>query len=338
MSSTYIKYPSIGQYRNTVKTVMQSAQYVRTEDDGMVIVNRNAELPTIRFTGTVKCHGTNAGVTYRKDQDKIYPQKRTGNCSVEKDNMGFAFFVKQREEWFTTILKSLGGEVCTIYGEFCGGNIQKGVAITGLPKMFIIFGLKIDDQWYSVDQVTSGNLLLPEDVYLIDMFKTFKMDIDFNKAGEYTTQLSELTNEVEKACPVGKQFGVSGTGEGIVWTGFYKNQRLQFKVKGDKHSSSKVKKLASVDVEKLKSICEFTDYVVTENRLNQAIEQVFTTEGITPTIQGMGSLIRWVFNDIVKEELDTLTDNNLEPKDIGSGVSHKVRPWFQNYLDEQVGI
>lgn len=333
MSNKFQKYPSIGQYRNTVKTVIHSAQYVRTEEDGTVIVNRNAELPTIKFTGTVKCHGTNAGVTYHKDE--IYPQKRTGNCSVEKDNMGFAFFVKQREEWFNTILKSLGGEVVTIYGEFCGGNIQKSVAITGLPKMFIIFGLKIDDEWYSLDHVTGE---LPEDVYIIDVFKTFEIDIDFNKAGEYTNQLSEVTNNVEKECPVGKHFGVSSTGEGIVWTGWYKDQRLQFKVKGDKHSTSKVKKLASVDVEKLKSIREFTDYAVTENRLNQAIEQVFTTENIEPTMQGMGSLIRWVFNDIVKEELDALAENNLGAKFIGSSVSYKVRIWFQNYLDEQVGI
>lgn len=333
MSNKFQRYPSIGQYRNIVKAVILSAQYVKTEEDGTVIINRNAKLPTIKFTGTVKCHGTNAGVTYCKD--KIYPQKRTGNCSVDKDNMGFAFFVKQREEWFTTMLKSLGGEVCTIYGEFCGGNIQKSVAINGLPKMFIIFGLKIDDEWYSLDHVTGE---LPEDVYIVDVFKTFEIDIDFNKAGEYNNQLSELTNDVEKECPVGKQFGVSGVGEGLVWTGWYKNQRLQFKVKGDKHSTSKVKKLASVDVEKLKSIREFTEYVVTENRLNQAIEQVFTIENIEPTIKGMGSLIRWVFNDIIKEELDTLADNHLEPKDIGSGISHKVRPWFQNYLDEQVGV
>ena len=41
------------------------------------------------------------------------------------------------------------------------------------------------------------------------------------------------------------------------------------KVKGEKHSSSKVKKLASVDVEKLNSIKDFVDYAVTESRLEQ---------------------------------------------------------------------
>ena len=30
-------------------------------------------------------------------------------------------------------------DYCAIYGEWCGGNIQKGVAINGLNKMFVIF-------------------------------------------------------------------------------------------------------------------------------------------------------------------------------------------------------
>ena len=77
---------------------------------------------------------------------------------------------------------------------------------------------------------------------------------------------------------------------------------------------------------------------MTENRLNQAIEQVFTVESKVPSIQGTGDFIRWVINDIIKEESDTLEGNGLIPKDVNKSVSVVCRKWFINKLDEMVGI
>lgn len=42
----------------------------------------------------------------------------------------------------------------------------------------------------------------------------------------------------------------------------------------------------------------------------------------------MGELIKWVVSDILKEEMDTMVANKLEPKDIGKYVSTKVREMF----------
>jgi hypothetical protein len=101
----------------------------------------------------------------------------------------------------------------------------------------------------------------------------------------------------------------------------------RFKVKGEKHSSSKVKTLAAVDVEKLNSITEFIDYAVTDSRFNQALDITYpNNEPID--VKKMGDLIRWVVNDVIKEESDTLSKNGLEPKDVNKYLSAKVREMF----------
>jgi len=342
----FIKYHSIDQFRNVVRNVIHSAQYIKTEEDGTVIYDKNVTMPTVRFHGTVKLHGTNAGVSY-SETNGIQAQKRTGICTIQKDNVGFALFVKEKKDFFIKTFEALSeyytignGEILTIYGEWCGEGIQKGVAISKLPKMFVIFGLKVTHENNEGDpldhEIVTLTHPLPVGIYNIENFKTFDIDIDFNYPQESQNKLAEFTESVEKSCPVGQELGSPGIGEGVVWRGFYKDSFHYFKVKGQKHSTSKVKKLAEIDIEKIQSIREFIDYSVVENRLNQGIEQVFTSNGIEPEIKKMGDFIRWVFNDIIKEELDTLMKNNLTPKDIGSSVANKVRPWFQSFLDAQI--
>jgi hypothetical protein len=98
-------------------------------------------------------------------------------------------------------------------------------------------------------------------------------------------------------------------------------------VKGEKHSSSKVKTLAAVNVEKLESIQKFVDYAVTESRFNQALENIFpNNEPID--VKKRGDVIRWVVNDVIKEEMDTMVENQLEPKEINKYISSKVREMF----------
>ena len=153
-------------------------------------------------------------------------------------------------------------------------------------------------------------------------FPHYTIDIDFKMPETAQNELSELTLAVEAECPVGASFGVSGIGEGIVWSNL--EHRLRFKVKGEKHSVTKVKKLAKVDVEKVESMRKFIEYAVTENRLKQAISEV------TPDfdIKKMGDFIRWVYNDVTTEEADTMTENDIDPKSVGKYISNTAREWF----------
>ena len=66
--------------------------------------------------------------------------------------------------------------------------------------------------------------------------------------------------------------------------------------------------------------------MVTDSRFNQAIENVFNGEGID--IKKLGEVIKWVMNDVLKEEIDTMAANNLEPKDVGKYISQKVKEKF----------
>jgi hypothetical protein len=40
--------------------------------------------------------------------------------------------------------------------------------------------------------------------------------------------------------------------------------------------------------------------------------------------------MKWINDDIIKEEMDTMVINKLEPKDIGKYISAKVREMFFN--------
>ena len=176
--------------------------------------------------------------------------------------------------------------------------------------------------------IPSHYLSSPEDnIYNIEDYPTYSIDIDFNMPQLVQNELSDLTIKVEEECPVAKAFGFSGIGEGIVWTAEFKGNVHRFKVKGEKHSSSKVKTLANVNVEKLEGIQKFVDYAVTESRFNQAIENVFPNDEPID-VRKMGDVIRWVVNDVIKEEMDTMVENQVEPKEVNKYISSKVREMF----------
>ena len=174
-----------------------------------------------------------------------------------------------------------------------------------------------------------------------------------NAAGTDLLQnkIVDLVLEVERECPVGREFGrkivpasmrvgenVCTTGEGIVFTGKFKDNYYRFKAKGKEHSASKVKTVAPIDVEKMNSIKEFVDYAVTENRLNQGVEQVFTTSSTPVEIKMMGAFLKWVSNDVITEEMDVMKESNLEPRDVKKEISNKARKWFMDYLDKLAGL
>ncbi len=100
--------------------------------------------------------------------------------------------------------------------------------------------------------------------------------------------------------------------------------------------SSKVKTPVEIDVEKMNSVNEFVDYCVTENRLNQGIEQVFTCNNLRPDIKNTGDFIKWISKDILKEETDTLVKSDLIWKDVSGVIAKKASQWFKEYLDSNL--
>ena len=316
------KYPSIEQFRNIIKTVKHTHDYKGKDDEDNPIYNHDSPYPILQFKGTVKLHGTNAGIV--KYKDKIVFQSRERELSLTSDNAGFMLNMAEKDLSFLFSDIEFNDYVA-IYGEWCGGNIQKGVAICDLPKMFVIFGVKVDDKW--VDIVRHDN---SKGIYHIEQFPVFMVDIDFNNPELIQNTLIDLTMKVEEICPVGKQLGVEGIGEGIVFTSI-ENPDLKFKSKGEKHSVSKVKVLNSINEEELNSINEFIEYSVTENRLKQGLDYM-RENNIELSQKNTGEYLRWIVNDIVKEESDVIVTNKIDLKKANSKISQKAREFYFNNI------
>lgn len=367
----HLSFPSIDQFRNTIKTVRERAAF------------HKIPVPSLTFTGSVKLHGTNAGVVMDVTTGEIWAQSREQLINVDNDNAGFARFMTDRMDTFKALLgvarmvygthKTFQeGTYIGIYGEWCGKGILKGCAIHQLEKMFVIFGIAVitpagvegdmnspDDRvWFTPTQVNDvleglfGNdgASKPANTPIFSIFHmpTWEMKIDFNRPEEVQNQLVALTDLVEKECPVGKHFGVSGVGEGIVWKCYepggwwnlgeeVRTNDLCFKVKGAKHSESKTKQTAPVDIEKVRSINEFVDKVVTDNRLQMVVEKM-KAESIEVDVKTTGEFLKRVGADVLKEEDDTIKESGLERKDVMPAVNRHARNWFMTMLNSQVGL
>lgn len=314
------KYPSIEQFRNIVRTVRTNHDYQGNGEEGKAIYSHSTDYPTLRFKGTVKLHGTNAGVV--KYKDRVEYQSRERVLSLTSDNAGF--YLSMANKGLDFLFDGVDfKESVAVYGEWCGQGIQKSVGISELPKRFVIFGYKVDDVW--VDKIVHDN---EQGIYHIEQFETFEVDIDFNTPEAIQNKLVEMTLAVENECPVAKHFGVSGIGEGIVFTAI-SNAELKFKSKGEKHSVSKVKVLNAVDMEQIEGINEFVEYAITENRLKQGITYL-KENGFEISQKSTGDYLRWVVNDVIKEETDTIVANQLDVKKLNSAISAKARMWFFN--------
>lgn len=320
-------FPSIDQFRQIVREARSHHDFSGKDENGDAKYLHSTPYPTITFTGTVKLHGTNAGIV--KYKDRIEFQSRERVLSLTQDSAGFMLAMMNKD--LNALFSQYHfADYVAVYGEWCGQGIQKGVAISQLPKMFVIFAVNVDGVWSDI-----VDIVLPEGVYSINKFPHYELAIDFNSPELSQNKMIEITEMVEAECPVGKYFNVSGLGEGVVWKAKHNDHFYQFKVKGEKHSVSKVKTLASVDVEMVENINQFVDNVITENRLIQGIE-FLQREGKMLDQKVTGDFLRWVHGDVMKEETDTIVANQLDVKKVNSAISAKARVWFFSYLDQLV--
>jgi hypothetical protein len=334
----HISYPKIAQFRNVVSNINREITFTGLDEDGNTIYDPSIKKPTLTFKGTVKLHGTNASVCFNSENG-FWIQSRQNIITVENDNAGFAFFAESHKIELCSLLDELINKhqidtkiyTVSIYGEWAGKGIQKGVGISQLDKAFYVFGVKVSkpqDEEFNAYWIDSSNVRNTEcRIFNVEDYETYSVDVDFNMPQLAQNKFGEITEKVENECPISKSFGIdNGLGEGVVWSVEYKDSVHRFKVKGEKHSVSKVKTLASVDIEKVNSIMEFVDYSVTENRFSQAMHEIFIYSEID--IKKLGNVIRWVIKDITSEEMDTMIENELEPKDVNKYISTKVREMF----------
>lgn len=333
---TFRKFASIVQYKDVIKLVRDHAKY------------NNKPLPTLTFEGTVKLHGTNAAVGYDAKTGEIWAQSRERIITPFDDNAEFAKHVLANVDLYRTYLEQFGSETSEVvlYGEWAGPGIQKAVGISEIEeKAFFPFDLKVFTQTPEQLEVEVIDVMadrgegsfhvnsIPR-VFRIASFPKWSIDIDFTRPQDFQNQLVELTLAVEEKCPIAEQFYVNGIGEGIVWHN--KETGLRFKVKGEKHSASKVKTvkhIAAVDLERMATVAQFVENVVTENRLNQGIDKLGEL-GLEVSLKNLGTFIKWVQGDVLKEEMDVIEASCIEKKELMGKMAEAAKTFFFGKLKE----
>lgn len=205
--------------------------------------------PVVTYRAKVKLHGTNAGVQVHKN-GSVIPQSRTTELTDGNDNAGFAKWV------LTTLMapnqgwKAAAGHI--IFGEWCGPGVQKGVAISEIPrKVFVVFaartlqepsGPDADARCYTLPDGsctakscmhTNFDTLITEpeelkalvagvpDTYVLPWHGE-EVNVNWADSAEDLQKNVDLINQsviaVETNDPwVEATFGVKGTGEGLVF-------------------------------------------------------------------------------------------------------------------------
>ena len=308
----------------------------------------------VTYRGKVKLHGTNAGI--QRVNGVITAQSRTNIITPENDNAGFARWVKSTEADWEKATKSASMFDDMVYhanliffGEWIGPGIQKGVAVSEIPKKcFAVFAARVLDKDGnpSDEMIVNPNVLT---AYVKDIPDTYVLpwygetiDVNWEESAETlglaVNTINQWVEAVETNDPwVEETFNVKGTGEGLVFYpisnehfGYANFANLVFKAKGEKHKNIKSAAPAQVDASAAASVNQFVDMVLTEARLEQGAVAVSGSwgGGYSVDIKLVGKFIAWVISDVEKETQDELAASNLTWKQVSKPVGDKARAWY----------
>lgn len=339
-----------------------------------LVRDRNAILRPVRqleMTGTVKLHGTHADVllwqgdqmqSLGRGEGRIQVQSRNVvNITPEKDNEGFATFVKDNEQAIRDVFSKVVRRWGTIHtdaitrnldfqcpvllaGEWIGRGVKEGVAISKLDhRMFVICSIQMNGMWEHLEHYK--NVLPNERLIsniLIAPVKQLTLKLE-DEGKSFKETADQLAVEYEARCPFGEVLGVEGKGEGLVWnpsihqiTGPATVNNLPvfwLKSKGP-GSSNSVPRDALTSVEGQDKLNVFVAHALTNERLEQAWDALKEGEEGKEgkqNVTGTGDFITFVLDDIAKENENTIRETGLEQAWKKSAAS-LAKKWFQKKL------
>ena len=340
--SKMIKMPSIGKFADVVRNIERKTYYVETLEDGTVVTDETRILPTVDFICTTKLHGTFAGVVYDVKTGEIYAESKGNVITPQKDNAGFAFFVESNKEIFREIFREFFSNInpevtkLALMGEWAGPGIQKGVGINLIPeKTFFMFGIRWSaDELHWVEDPEPILFLIdndtPDRIRSIFNFQTWNYSVDFNKPEAALEFFNLLRNSIDEKCPVASAYGITGHGEGFVAVGWHDGEQYTFKHKGESHSKSQKEPKVKVQDPKMQEKIDIAEKLTPVWRLEQASQEVNDlNNGGYQIIKNMGNVIKWVLNDIIKEESVEIQEAGFEIKELQKYISVIVRDWYK---------
>lgn len=317
-----MKFPSIKQYREVIKEYRKLGLY--------------GEVDVIGFP---KGHGSNARVVFLGPEDVVAHGKEHQWTAELKDGYGFYDWVQTHRDALLTWARILKIEYPIDYpfeicGEWMGGNVAKGSSCEDMEKFLLVFRvgysrLNEHGNW-KMQFINDDDFRIEEPamrMFDVRNMGQYIVTINTDHPELAQNELARITTEVETDCPIAKYLGgASSKGEGVVWwCKANKDRHLVFKVKGKKHSGSKIRELATVNPEQVAGAKAFIDYACTENRMEQAVQETGNIEKAN-----MSAFLKWLHADIVKEESDTLQTNGLNYKDLQQRISDKAIGWYRS--------
>lgn len=323
---TFIKYPKTNSVKD-FKVALNRAfsgrvEYKGQDENGEPILEKNPIKATMVLEGTVKLHGTHMDV--HNLNGGITVQSRNRIITVNDDSFAFAQFVEFNKDWFE---KALGTEETIISGEWAGGNIQKGVAISGMPKAFFFFNKELrhlEDPERRIFYIGSA------------LEVTLKLNTEYP---EPTFKLiEELTEEIDKNCPWGAKLNPNSEntiGEGLVFKAFHEGKEFfMFKSKGDSHkrSSGQPKQPKVVDPALDSKVGAFIGSFLTVDRLEQGLEYL-REMNIPIARESTGEYIKWVTTDLKEETINDLSELGLEWRQVAGAASKLAKEYFMQTVE-----
>lgn len=311
----------------------------------------------VKYGRKIKLHGTNAWI-HRDSNGTWVAGKRSGTIDYpSEDNAGFAswFFGTIRpnlDQVFSQDLLNYDGAL-TIYGEWSGPGVQKGVASSSAPrKFFSVFsvvktheGMPVeihDPAAYASDMTQNESL----GFYVLPWHRTMDASehilVNFDDAKSiqnFIDLVNREVEEIEKEDPwVKSTFGVSGVGEGLVFYPVAQNfgfrlGDLMFKAKGEEHRVTQTPAAISRDLVKSSNARNLAEKLCTEARLKQIYSETFGDE-IAPPAK-IPTFLSAVAADIVKECSAEIAESGFEwKKDMAGPVAKLARDHHMNKFNE----
>ena len=370
----FISYGSTDSFENKIFRIQKNEQYIGKDDEGNDTYDESIRLSTIKCTAGEKIHGTNASVAY-SHIDGFWVQSKKRILTVEVDNHGTAAHAMENQNAWLTIINQLAEEheinlnknIIVVYFEWAGKGIQKKSALSGFDKKAIIFQyfkVATMEQQLNINNEEEGNIwketcqiIRPGNACYVNWvsakdngilnimnYKNWEFEIDLNKPIDSLNKIIKVVEtEIEPNSPVGSALGTeNNVGEGLLLTFTHRGDIHRMKVKGDEHSKGNTKIERELTPEETYYMKKIQDFVIkracTINRLEQAYVEVMSVEGesLRGDIRKTGQFMKWINQDVIKEESRQLEEAGLIMKDINKTVSNIAGKWIRERIKEDL--
>lgn len=338
----HIKWPSIEHLHHLIANMQRESETMGSD----------FVPPKVPYRAKIKLDGTNAAIQMHP-QGQNFAQSRSRLIHTGEDNIGFAAWVEQHKDYFRDLNERLHQDAplpgpILVFGEWCGQGIQKRTAISKIgQRIFAIFAVL----WGDPDQGAAHLEIEPErlrelipehdEIHILPWHHE-QLEIDFSSQKslqDAADTINEWVLSVEERDPwVGEIFGQDGLGEGLVmypvlnkldisWRTRWSN--LLFKAKGEKHQVVRQKSPVQLSPEHVASVKAFVDLVLTPARLEQGLQEACQGSAMP---EKTGDFLRWIAQDIQKENHLEAEASGLEWKEISKPLSQAALQWYKQQL------